>query len=244
MRRVGPTKAATATRATLPSSFIAVLLLGSGETAVAAGQCRGRRSATASPLARCRRRARPGQTDTGNHAPILRQPALADTLERMVGNVMDHDVKISDRIGRKKTKPQLAKTVGEKAFAGKIIVLVDSQSASAAELFARVMQLEHRGIVLGDRTSGSVMEAKGYGYSQGVDTVISYGFSVTDADLIMKDGKSLEHVGVTPDEVIIPTARDLATGRDPVLARAMEIAGGKLDPADAGKLFPFEWIPF
>jgi C-terminal processing protease CtpA/Prc len=166
------------------------------------------------------------------------------TLERVVGSVMDHDVKIADRVGRKELKPQLAKTLGDHAFKGKVVVLVDSQSASAAELFARTMQLEQRGVVLGDRTSGSVMEARAYSYQQGVDTVIPYGFSVTEADLIMKDGKSLEHVGVTPDEVIIPTAQDLATGRDPVLARAVEIAGGKIDSTQAGKLFPFEWMPF
>lgn len=167
------------------------------------------------------------------------------TLERMVGNVFDHDVKIADRIGKKSgLKPQQGKTVGDKAFAGQIIVLVDSQSASAAELFARVMQLEKRGTVLGDRTSGSVMEARGYGYQQGIDTVIAYGFSVTEADLIMKDGASLEHVGVTPDQVILPTGRDLATGQDPVLSQAVAMAGGKLDPADAGKMFPYEWLPF
>lgn len=166
------------------------------------------------------------------------------TLERMVGNVFDHDVKIGDRVGRKELKPLLAKTVGGRAFSGKIIVLVDSQSASAAELFARVMQLENRGIVMGDRTSGSVMEAQGHGYSQGLETIIAYGFSITEADLIMKDGKSLEHVGVTPDEVVIPTGRDLAMDKDPVLSRAVELAGGKLDPTEAGKMFPFEWVPF
>jgi C-terminal processing protease CtpA/Prc len=166
------------------------------------------------------------------------------TLERMVGSVFDHDVKVADRIGRKELKPTIAKTTGDKAFTGKIIVLVDSESASAAELFARVMQLEKRGTVLGDRTSGSVMEARGYSYEQGVDTIITYGFSVTEADLIMKDGASLEHVGVTPDEVILPTGQDLATSQDPVLARAVELAGAKLDPTQAGKMFPYEWLPF
>lgn len=168
---------------------------------------------------------------------------MTATLERMVGNVFDHDVKIADRVGRKEMKPQLAKSRGSSAFSGKMILLVDSASASAAELFVRTMQLEQRGIVLGDQTSGSVMEARGYPCAQGLDTKMFYSFSVTDADLMMKDGKSLEHTGVTPDEVVLPTAQDLAAGRDPALVRAAQLAGLKLDPAEAGKLFPFEWLP-
>jgi C-terminal processing protease CtpA/Prc len=166
-----------------------------------------------------------------------------NTLERMVGSLFDHDVKISDRKGRKELKPQLAKTRGGSVFSGKLIVLVDSGSASAAELFARVIQLEHRGTVLGDRSSGSVMEALHYSCSQGADTKFFYGFSVTDADLIMADGNSLEHTGVVPDEVILPTGQDLSAGRDPVLAHAAELAGLHLEPAEAGKMFPFEWLP-
>jgi len=167
------------------------------------------------------------------------------TLERMLGNLFDHDVKVADRIGRKDLKPTIARTVGGDAFAGKVIVIVDSASASAAELFARVVQLEGRGFVLGDRTSGSVMEAQIYPFSQGMEYAqIWYEFFVTEADLIMKDGKSLEGVGVTPNEIVLPTPQDLAFGRDPALARAAELAGVKLDPAAAGKLFPFEWLPF
>lgn len=166
------------------------------------------------------------------------------TLERMLGNVFDHDVKIADRVGRKVLKPQLAKTTGASAFPGKLIVIVDGASASAAELFARVVQLEKRGTVIGDRSSGSVMEAKGYGSSQGLDIKIFYSFSITDADLIMKDGKSLEHDGVVPDEIVLPTAKDIAEGKDPVLVRAAEFAGLKLDAVAAGKMFPFEWLPF
>lgn len=165
------------------------------------------------------------------------------TLERMLGNVMDHDVKVADRVGRKELKPEMAKTRKGDAFSGKLIVLVDSGSASASELFARVIQLEHRGTVVGDRSAGAVMESLGYPGSQGADVKIFYSFSITEADLIMKDGKSLEHNGVTPDEIVIPTAKDLATGRDPALARAAQMAGLNLEPAAAGKLFPFEWLP-
>ncbi|MFZ0581401.1 MAG: S41 family peptidase [Candidatus Acidiferrales bacterium] len=173
----------------------------------------------------------------GNHGGAV------STLDRMLANVFDHDVKIADRTGRKELKPEIAKTRGHDVFSGKLIVLMDSVSASAAELFPRVIQLEHRGIVVGDQTAGAVMEAKRYPGSQGMDTKIFYGFSITEADLIMKDGKSLEHSGVAPDEVVIPTAKDLAAGSDPALAHAAQLAGLTMSPEAAGKMFPFEWLP-
>ncbi|HKF51555.1 MAG TPA: S41 family peptidase [Candidatus Acidoferrales bacterium] len=165
------------------------------------------------------------------------------TLERMVGDVMPRDVTISTRVSRKPEKPQIAKTRGKDAFIGKLIVLVDSGSASAAELFARTIQLEHRGTVVGDRTAGAVMESLFYPEHMGQDIEVFYGIAITDATLIMADGKSLEGEGVTPDVTVLPTGADLAAGLDPALAKAAELAGIKLDAAAAGKLFPFEWAP-
>jgi C-terminal processing protease CtpA/Prc len=165
------------------------------------------------------------------------------TMDRMIGNLFDHEIKIADRTGRKELKPETAKSRGKDIFTGNLIVLADSQSASASEVFSRVIQLEKRGTVIGDQSAGAVMEALHYASSQGMDVKFFYGFSVTEADLIMKDGRSLEHVGVTPDTIMIPTAKDLADGSDPVLAKAAERANLKLDPVAAGKLFPFEWAP-
>ncbi|MFY9610079.1 MAG: hypothetical protein WAU45_15875, partial [Blastocatellia bacterium] len=75
-------------------------------------------------------------------------------------------------------------------------------------------------IVVGDWSAGAVMRALHYEHQLGADTVVFYGASVTDADLIMSDGRSLERIGVTPDETLLPTAADIAAKRDPVLARA------------------------
>jgi C-terminal processing protease CtpA/Prc len=119
---------------------------------------------------------------------------------------------------------------------------VDSESASAAELFARVVQLARRGMVIGDRSSGKVMESRVYRHQEEtMKGVFQFAVRITNADLIMADGKSLENTGVVPDERVIPVASDLAAGRDPALARAAELVGINLSPEEAGKLFPFEW---
>jgi carboxyl-terminal processing protease len=128
-------------------------------------------------------------------------------------------------------------------FGGRLAVLIDGRSASSAEVLARVVQLERRGTVIGDRSSGSVMGGRLFVHEirLGVFEAVLFGVSVTVADLIASDGQSLEHAGVTPDEWLIPSIEDVAEGRDPVLARAVEILGGQLDGGDAGTLFPYEW---
>ena len=166
---------------------------------------------------------------------------LVDNLERLSGYFFDHDINIAEVKGRKEQKRLHAKTRGNRVFKGQLAVLVDSESASAAELFARLMQLEKRGVVLGDRTAGAVMMSRSYGHEQGLEVVALYGASITVADLIMSDGKSLEKVGVTPDELLLPTPQMMAAQHDPVISKAAALLGYKLDPVQAGAFFPTEW---
>jgi carboxyl-terminal processing protease len=163
-----------------------------------------------------------------------------DTLKEMLGHFVDHETKLADRVTRKEKKPEMIKPRSP-YYSGNVTVLVNHNSASASELFARVIQLEHRGKVIGDRSAGAVMEARYYDESAGMDLKIFYGFSITSANLIMADGKSLENTGVIPDELMLPTSADLAAGKDPVLAHAVQLTGADLDPLAAGKLFPYEW---
>ncbi len=162
-------------------------------------------------------------------------------LEAISSYFVEKDTQIAELKGRKKMEPQRAKTRGDGRYKGKLVVLIDSESGSASEIFARLVQLEKLGVVMGDVSAGAVMQSQTFDQAIGAENIVPFAISVTNADVIMSDGKSLEHVGVTPDELIIPTAADVAAGRDVVMARAIESLGGKIDPVEAGKWFPFYW---
>ena len=164
------------------------------------------------------------------------------TLEQLAGHFFDKDMKIADRVGRpekkKENEPLLLKSEKDH-FSGKLIVLIDSDSGSASEIFARFVQLEKRGVILGDVSAGAVMQSMSHPFKMiaGINNEVYYGASITNADVIMSDGKSVEHIGVSPDELILPTGEDLRNGRDPALTRALEIAGTKVSPEAAWKMF-------
>jgi C-terminal processing protease CtpA/Prc len=171
----------------------------------------------------------------GNHG------GAEETMLALIGNLFDHDVKVGEIRRRNGSKPLVAKTRGDGAYKGQLVVLVDSDSASAAEVVARVVQLEKRGVVAGDRTSGRVMRSRAYTHQLGLVTAFFYGVNVTDADVVMSDGNTLERAGVTPDKVLLPTGLELHSRQDPVLSQAASMVGVKLDPDKAGQLFPFKW---
>lgn len=159
-----------------------------------------------------------------------------DALRRLTSTLFSTNVTIGTLVERR-TRSSITVSPRRNAFTGRLIVLIDSESASSSEVLARVVQLEGRGLVVGDVSAGAVRVANQVPFAYGVDAPTPYAISVTVADLLMKDGSSLEQLGVTPDEIVLPTAEDLAAGRDPVLARAVTLAGGTLDAVAAGKLF-------
>lgn len=161
--------------------------------------------------------------------------------EYLVGHFFDRDIKVADFVMRNRTRERIAKPQRRNAFKGELVILTDSRSGSASEVFARVMQIEKRGTVIGDVSAGAVMtsirgtmtNARGV---PGYETLSYYGLSVTIADLIMSDGKRLEHIGVTPDHPIGPNRNAIVNGSDPILAYAAEFFGVKISAEDAAKI--------
>lgn len=159
--------------------------------------------------------------------------------EYLTGYFFDKDVKIADFIMRDKTKERIAKTQKDKVLKGELIVLIDSNSASASEVFSRVIQLDKRGKIIGDVSAGAAMTSVQIGManvrgSGGFETYSFFGMNVTIADLIMSDGNRLENVGVIPDVAIGPTSNALLNRTDPILAYSADLFGAKLTDAEAG----------
>lgn len=162
-----------------------------------------------------------------------------DVLQRVVGAFFEGEVPLGELHERKQTRPLRSKARRPSdVFKGRLVVLVDADSASAAEITARVVQLQRRGTVLGDRSAGAVMVSRTWVHSDGPKfNFILYALSITEADLVMSDGERLEKAGVTPDEIVLPTPEDMAAKRDPVLARAAALLGVTLTPEAAATLY-------
>ncbi len=162
-----------------------------------------------------------------------------EALQTVAGAFFEQEIELGTLKERKSTKPLWSRRPKSKRlFTGTLVLLVDSASVSSAEILARVVQIEKRGSIVGDRTAGGVMVAEMRSFIAGNQIqFILYGASVTVADLLMKDGLSLEGKGVTPDDLVLPTAADIREGRDPAMARAARLAGLDLSPEAAWSHF-------
>jgi carboxyl-terminal processing protease len=96
-----------------------------------------------------------------------------------------------------------------------VVVLIDENSASAAELMAAALQEHGRATLAGARTSGAVEASVLVELSDGS------ALSVTILRLASGQGRRLEGVGVSPDVPVAVTVADLDQGRDPQLQRAV-----------------------
>ena len=60
---------------------------------------------------------------------------LVVMLKRLIGYFFEQDIKVSELKYRKEVKTEMAESKGNRGFKGKLIVLIDSRSASASEHF-------------------------------------------------------------------------------------------------------------
>ena len=148
-----------------------------------------------------------------------------DTLESVAGYLVSGKVTIAETRLRKKDDPL---KVGPRRpdFTQPLFILVDSESASAAEIFARYFQITHRATIIGDQTSGRVATAQIFPEKYGMNTIVPFGLEIDVGHVFFKNGEDLERRGVTPDKLCLPTPDDLSNRRDPCLKLAEQLAEG------------------
>jgi carboxyl-terminal processing protease len=153
----------------------------------------------------------------GNHG------GWRDTVLSFLGFFNQQPQLLMKRVFRSRTEDEVIKPQ-QSGFSGSVIVLVDSDSASAAELAARHLQLTYKAQVIGDNTAGKVNDGYVIREKIGARFITPFAVSVTDAKLVMPDGGELEGHGVVPDIYCLPTADDLVKQRDPCLDQALDLA--------------------
>jgi carboxyl-terminal processing protease len=103
-----------------------------------------------------------------------------------------------------------------------LVVLVDRDSASGAEIFAAALQDSKVGTLVGSKTAGNV----------GVATQITLPdesvLQVTGQRFVSPSGAQIDGVGVSPEIVVEMTDEDLQNDRDPQLGKALELIVQKI----------------
>ena len=110
--------------------------------------------------------------------------------------------------------------LGANRYKGKVAVLINDETASAAEGFAWHVKLRTKATIIGGKTAGALLGAEYFtlpgGWRLAVPTHSGWG----------PDGKPVIDQPVTP-HITSPWSReDLCSGRDPDMVKALEIVNG------------------
>jgi len=114
---------------------------------------------------------------------------------------------------------------GSARYAGRVVVLVDRGTASAAEIFAAVLQDHGRATIIGRPTAGAVLASWFYELADGGQLQLSR------EDYLAPKGRRLEGRGVEPDIAVPRTLADLRAGRDRDLQEAVSLLRGASERA-------------
>ena len=100
-------------------------------------------------------------------------------------------------------------------YRGPLVVLIDAETQSAAEIFAGGVQASGRAVVVGQRSAGATLPSAAKELPTGA--ILQYAF----ADFVGGDGSLIEGVGIEPNLPVKLTRRRLLAGRDPQLEAAL-----------------------
>jgi carboxyl-terminal processing protease len=121
---------------------------------------------------------------------------------------------------RDKSVMLLTQGLGRQPFHGRIVVLVNEWTNSAAEMVANFAAENNLATIVGERTRGNVLGAANYRVGSG------YWLRVPVFGWFTPKGQSLEGIGVVPDVPVEISVDALAAGHDNQMEKATEIVTG------------------
>ena len=141
---------------------------------------------------------------------------LLGTLIGLTGMLTDRPVTIGTALYRYRSEIISVKPKA-KNFKGKLILLVDSQTMSAGELFTAGLQENDRVLVVGERTAGEALPAGSVELATGAVLVYPV------ANFRTSKGKYIEGTGVEPNITVALDRRSLLSGEDTQLNKALAL---------------------
>ena len=105
-----------------------------------------------------------------------------------------------------------------KAYAGRVILLVNEKTQSHAEFTTMCLQTAENAIIIGSQTSGAD------GNVSKVKLVGGFETRFTGLGVFYPDRKETQRIGIVPDIEVKPTIEGIKNGKDEVLEKAIELA--------------------
>lgn len=136
----------------------------------------------------------------------------------LAGMLSERNIDLGTSIYRSGPEPLTAQSKA-KHYKGRIVVLVDGMTFSAAEMLSSSLQDSRRAIVVGDRTAGETLPAITVDLPTGARLLYPI------ADYKSASGRLLEGKGVTPDHIVQLDRRSLLDGRDVQIEAAIRLIG-------------------
>ena len=106
-------------------------------------------------------------------------------------------------------------------YKGRIVILVNESTQSAAEFTSMAFRVAPQATVIGSTTAGADGNVSFFFLPGGVKTCIS------GIGIYYPDGRETQRVGIVPDITVQPTIQGIIDGRDEMLEKAIAIINGK-----------------
>lgn len=143
---------------------------------------------------------------------------FVEEVKKCLGQFFVQNIEFGTFIERSgKTKDTEIKGKKDKAFKGKLVVLVDDESFSGAEIFAQIIKETGRGQIVGTHTKGLVLNSVEFGLPD------DFRVSIAFRDYISPQGYRIEGKGVAPNFEVPLTIEEILKNRDLALEKALEI---------------------